>query len=325
MKDSAESLLGATLRGVYRLDELVSAGERTAVFRATKLSVDQTVAVKCLVVPPGASEELVAEADDFGRRNRLLALICRRASATVKVLDMGMHEAPGTGRVPFVVEEWLEGEVLTSILERSGAAKLSSWSFESVVNRMREPMVGLAKAHSVGVCHGDMGPHSLFVCGEIEDPKAPIKLLNLGFCLETRTQNSEPLAFHPQYGTPEHFARRWDKIGNPTDVFSVALLLVELMLGGKPALLGNSVEDLARAASDPGFRPSPRNRGLRVTNSVESAFAKALAVDPAERFGHIGEFIADLDYALANQPKPQTQLESAEAASVAGAIDVSGD
>ena len=43
----------------------------------------------------------------------------RRASATVKVLDMGMHEDIVRGRVSFLVEEWLDGEVMTSILEQT--------------------------------------------------------------------------------------------------------------------------------------------------------------------------------------------------------------
>jgi hypothetical protein len=60
-------------------------------------------------------------------------------------------------------------------------------------------------------------------------------------------------------------------------------MLVELVTGREPLGHG-SADDLARAATDPGRRPTPRSLGANVPDAVERVLARALAVLPAERW-----------------------------------------
>ncbi|MCK6592805.1 MAG: SUMF1/EgtB/PvdO family nonheme iron enzyme, partial [Polyangiaceae bacterium] len=83
-----------------------------------------------------------------------------------------------------------------------------------------------------------------------------------------------------------------------TDVFAMALVIVEVMRGGAPALMGDDYMQLAVASRDPVRRPTPNNLGLRVSSAVEAVFAKALAVAPGDRYPSMGKFWAALHQAV---------------------------
>src|SRR5262249_31011466 len=105
-------------------------------------------------------------------------------------------------------------------------------------------------------------------------------------------------AFTPNYGAPEQFSRSHGATGPWTDVFAMALILVEVLRGGAPSLLGDDYLQLAVASRDPATRPPPRPLGVRVSPAVEAVFARALAVSPAERFATMGHFWAALHEAV---------------------------
>jgi hypothetical protein len=108
-------------------------------------------------------------------------------------------------------------------------------------------------------------------------------------------------AFTARYGAPEQFSRRFGATGPWTDVFALALVFVEVVLGA-PALEGTDAAQLFVAASDKLIRPTLRGRGFDPGDAVEAVLATALAVDPRERYPTATAFWDALTSAAENEP-----------------------
>jgi hypothetical protein len=104
--------------------------------------------------------------------------------------------------------------------------------------------------------------------------------------------------FTPAYAAPEQWVTRFGATGPWTDVFALALVFVELMTG-KPALEGPTIPQFLGQCIDEDHRPTPRTLGADVPDGVEAVFAKALEVEPADRYPDVGALLAALNEAAA--------------------------
>lgn len=95
-------------------------------------------------------------------------------------------------------------------------------------------------------------------------------------------------AFSPRYGAPEQFARKYGATGPWTDVFALALVLIEVV-AGKSAMKGDASQ-LMTTATDGVARPTLRSLGVMESNEVEVVLTRALAVEPVERYKDAGKF-----------------------------------
>src|SRR6185437_15544868 len=105
-----------------------------------------------------------------------------RTAAIVQARDIGMLDAEGSERIPFMVLEWLEGGTLEAVLADEKARGLPLRSAQEVVQLIDPAAEALALAHRKGVAHRDVKPGNLFVIG---DPRgatgeATVKLLDFG-------------------------------------------------------------------------------------------------------------------------------------------------
>jgi formylglycine-generating enzyme required for sulfatase activity len=195
-----------------------------------------------------------------------------------------------------MVLEWLEGMPLEGVLERERASGLPLRSLEQTVRLLDPVAEALALAHKKGIAHRDVKPANVFVLGDPRGDDTGVKLLDFG--IAKVVQDAQKMgfgktaghitSFTPAYGAPEQFNRAYGATGPWTDVFALALVTVEVLTGREP-LAGDTVVQLAYAASDPKTRPTPRTFGVHVTDEVEAVFQKALAVKPEERYPTAGE------------------------------------
>ncbi len=158
------------------------------------------------------------------------------------------------------------------------------------------------------IAHRDIKPANLFVIGDPRGPSAFMKILDFGIAkvmaehaqLATALAQTgqEITAFTPNYGAPEQFSRSHGATGPWTDVFALALIMVEMLRGGVPALQGSDYLQLAVASRDPLVRPTPRAFGVPVSDAVEAVFRRALEISPRDRFRTAGEFWAQLRKAI---------------------------
>ena len=301
------SIVGSTIAEKYRIERLVGEGGFAVVYRAQHTIWNQPVAIKFF---NGLSSAPVEQRDEFKNQfiqeGALLTELSSQTASIVQARDVGTYTSPHGQWMPYMVLEWLDGLALDELLERERAQGLGPWGIEQVVTLLAQVANALDVAHGKGIAHRDIKPANIFVLGEQPRLSATLKVLDFGVAklMSDNTQLKAAMAktgmnitsFTPQYGAPEQFSRSYGATGPWTDVYALALVAVE-MLTGKPALDGDDIVQLAFTTGNPERRPTPRNLGVSLSDAVESVFAKALAINPHDRYARAREFWGALEQA----------------------------
>ncbi|MGH7268906.1 MAG: serine/threonine-protein kinase, partial [Polyangiaceae bacterium] len=248
--------------------------------------------------------------DEFIQEGALLADLSARTAAIVQARDIGMLDAGDGTQIPFMVLEWLEGSTLEGVLTDERRRSLALRTVEEAVRLLDPVAEALALAHRKGIAHRDVKPGNVFVIG---DPRgeSTVKLLDFGIAKVvsdaqkmagsfTKT-SGQVTSFTPAYGAPEQFSRTHGATGPWSDVFSLALIVSEIVTG-REALEGDDFMQLGFASANPDRRPTPRALGAKVGDNEEVVLAKALAVKPGERWQSAGDFWSALRRAVAMAP-----------------------
>jgi serine/threonine protein kinase len=290
--------VGFTVDGKYRVDAVVGEGGFGIVYRAHHLGFGETVAIKCLRVPASlAGSERERFFSSFMAEGRLLHQLSRSTAGIVQALDVGAAVSPSGTWTPYLVLEWLEGQSLEAELEDRTKKKLGGRPLGEAITLLDPAARALAVAHEQGVAHRDIKPANLFI--STLGSRQTLKVLDFGIAkVLTETASLTKAfeatgrslqAFTPRYGAPEQFSRRFGATGPWTDVFSLALVLVEVVCGHSP-LEGEDAAQLFVASADVHQRPTLRPSGVETTDEVEGVLACALSVDIKQRYLTAGEF-----------------------------------
>jgi|GEM_PF-921618 len=309
-EDDPFEWVGATVDGKYRVDEVVGHGGFGIVYRAHHLGFEEKVALKCLKLPKelqGGDRDRFR--DSLVAEGRLLLQLSRATTGVVQALDVGAVVSPSKIWTPYLVLEWLEGTPLDRDLLQRRQSGEGGRSLGEAIELLDGAIRALGVAHGMGIAHRDIKPANLFsveVAG-----KRTIKVLDFGIAKVLAESDSVTRAFEEtggtvaaftaRYGAPEQFSRRFGATGPWTDVFALALVLVEVVLGS-PALEGTDAAQLFVAASDKMIRPTLRGRGFDPGDAVEAVLATALSVDPRERYPNATAFWDALTSAASNEP-----------------------
>lgn len=305
--DDTLKLIGRTIAEKYAVESVVAEGGFATVYRATHVIWKRPVALKVFKALTGfSSKDRQRLLDEFIQEGALLADLSERSAAIVQARDIGMLDVPGGEQIPYMVLEWLEGDTLEAVLCDETARQVPLRSLQEAVQLLDPIAEALALAHRKGIAHRDVKPGNFFVLGNPRGD-ASVKLLDFGIAkvvsdaqkmAGTFTKTSGHVtSFTPAYGAPEQFSRGHGPTGPWTDVFALALIVVELITG-REALQGDDLLQLAVASANPDRRPTPKTAGAEVPDEVEAVFAKALAVNPAERWQSAGDFWNGLRRAL---------------------------
>ncbi len=299
-------LIGRVVADKYLIEELVGEGGFGVVFRARHQIWDQPVALKCFTALSNAPES-VREGllEQFVQEGKIMGALSSHSAAIVQARDIGTLTTPDGSWLPYMVLEWLNGRSLDSFL-RSEVNRGRKRDALEVFRLLDGVARGLAQAHHHGVAHRDIKPANFFVCGSALNPGVVIKLLDFGIAKVMQTHsrdglaatNLEVAAFTPNYGAPEQFDRRHGATGPWTDVYGMALVMLEIMTGGERALPGENLMQLAYASQNEVRRPTPRTLGLEVSDAVEEVFRKATAIKALQRYPDLTAFWLDLVGAL---------------------------
>ncbi len=304
-------LIGRTIAEKYAVESVVGEGGFATVYKAMHIIWKRPVALKVFKALGDFSEKDRQKLlDEFIQEGALLADLSARTAAIVQARDIGMLDGHGAQGVPFMVLEWLEGATLEAVLADEKARGLALRTAAEAVHLIDPAAEALALAHRKGIAHRDVKPGNIFVLGEPRGD-ATVKLLDFGIAKVvsdaqkmagsfTKT-SGQVTSFTPAYGAPEQFSRTHGATGPWTDVFSLALIVVEVLTGREP-LQGDDFIQLAYSSANPDKRPTPRTLGATVSDAVEGALAKALAVKPTERWQTAGEFWNALRQAVAMAP-----------------------
>jgi len=257
-----DSLIGELFDNRYRIERRIGTGGMADVFLARDETLGRRVAIKILA-------ERYAQDDAFLERFRREATAAAGLSHPniVSVYDRG--QASGTS---YIAMEYLNGPTLKD--EITSRAPLPE---AEVVNWATQALDALEFAHRQGVVHRDIKPHNMVLTDE-----GRLKVTDFGIARAANVaQMTEvgSIVGTAQYLSPEQ-ARGLD-VGPQSDLYSMGIVLYEMLTGELPFNGDSAVEIAMKQVSDP--PPSIRKKNRLVSEGLEQVVMRALSKDPALR------------------------------------------
>jgi hypothetical protein len=264
----------------YRLGRSLGVGGYGAVFAADDLQSGQRVAIKVLSPAVSQSSEMLTR---FHREAIAASRI--RHPNIVDVLDFDV-DVDGTH---FIAMEFLDGHDLADHLVTVGRLEPAI-----ALGIAAQCAHGLAAAHRVGVLHRDLKPANVFLV-DSGDGNERVKVIDFGISKLTRlagdftdVTSASKMVGTPRYMSPEH--ARGDELDGRADVYSLGVMLFE-MLTGEPPFVGRSALELfarhLRAKRQP---PSARVPALGTCPGLDALVVRALAAEREARFASMDDF-----------------------------------
>ncbi len=305
--DDPFDLVGDVIDGQFRVDAVAGEGGLSVVYRGWHQSVAATVAIKCLNLPATLDPSLIEPfVQSFREGTKIQYRLSRGNLNIAQSLASGSTLAPRTGNlIPYLVREWLEGQSLASYLAERRAKKLGGLKLDEVIALLDGAADGLGFAHAQGVAHHAVNPSNLFVVQTNGRPG--VKILDFGLAKaasDPAVQMPGLRVLLPEYAAPEQIDRQLGEPGPWTDVYSLALITMEALLGA-PVFV--SKEGAPAAQIDPVLRPSARIAGLGLRSAVRDVLGRAVALEPKKRPATAGEFWSALKSAARPATGPLTQ------------------
>jgi len=262
----------------------IGRGGMGEIFRATDTTLGRAVAIKVL-------DERYAQDASVRERFTREALAVARLSGNaniVTIYDVGEH-----GERPFIVMEYLAGGSLEQRLHEDGVpppAQALEW-LEQAAN-------AIDAAHREGIVHRDLKPANLLL-----DRQDRVHVADFGIAsaagLGSLTQTGTILGT-ASYLSPEQ--AKGERTTPASDLYSLGVVAFELLTGRRP-FAGDSVAAEA-SAHVTGELPSVCDVNPEAPCELDPVFARALAKDPAARFGSGAEFVAALRAAIEEAAGP---------------------
>jgi serine/threonine protein kinase len=273
----------------YRILSKLGAGGMGEVYLAEDTRLGRKVALKRL------PDDLLA--DEQARRR--FAQEAKTTSALNHSHIVTIYDIASDDHHDFIAMEYVEGESLGARLMHE---KLS---VKQAVEFAAQAASGLAAAHSAGIIHRDIKPENLMVTRASQ-----IKILDFGLAKLVERQRGAFAASDVTtaylgvanetkagailgtvaYMSPEQ--ARAEKLDQRTDIFSLGVVLYEMVTGERP-FRGKSAIDTLHAIIN--VEPLPVTQlNPELPPELTDILAKALAKDPAERYQHAGDFELDL-------------------------------
>jgi serine/threonine protein kinase len=317
--------VGSCIDGKYRVDEVVGEGGFGVVYAAHHLGFDEAIAIKCLKLDdaiPSAKRELFLKG--FIAEGRILYRLSQRNPHIVRAIDVGAATSPTGVWTPYLVLEWVRGRTLAEDIDVRARAGLGGRSIAEALQLLDPVADALDAAHAEGIVHRDVKPANLLVA-EVKGGHT-VKVVDFGVAKVISQAGDVGMvtapgtlvrAFSPFYAAPEQFDPRFGSTGPWTDVFALALVYVETVLGRR-AFEGESITQFYIRATDPTRRPTLRTLGVATPDEMERTLQRAFAVDPRNRFKRAGEFWQALGAAVRGAPaQPRPPAVSTTAAATA--------
>ena len=152
MMQTSELKTGELIDGKYRIDRPLGSGGMGAVYLATHVGTERPVALKVIASQFMMNEEFVAR---FQREARAAGRL--RHPNVVDVTDFGFAQA-GTGRIAYLVMEYLDGCTLDEVLAEESRLPLG-W----VVDIIEQVCSAVDEAHQQGIIHRDLKPDNIWL------------------------------------------------------------------------------------------------------------------------------------------------------------------
>jgi serine/threonine protein kinase len=273
------SFIGREL-GPYKIEKLLGVGGMGEVYLAHDAKLARKVALK--ILPPQFTSD-PERIKRFERESRAVSAL--NHPNLITIYDIGVSE-----RVHYIATEFVTGKTVRDLIDDG----LKMRDALAIATQVAE---ALGAAHNAGVLHRDIKPENIMV-----RPDGYVKVLDFGLAKlnEQATAGGLPLsAAQTQSGllmgtlaymSPEQAAG--DEVDERTDIWSLGIVLYEMMIGSSPTKGANRLETLGTILSKEPLSATDSHPSL--PPELDHILGKALEKDRELRYQTASDFRADL-------------------------------
>ena len=284
--DRIESPVGRRI-GPYQIISLLGRGGMGEVFLAEDTRLERKVALKAL---PSA---FIQNPDRLRRFERE----AKAASTLNHPNILTIHEIGEADGAHYIVSEFVDGETLREQMRRE------TLSLTAALDVARQVAGALAAAHAAGIVHRDIKPENVMA-----RPDGLVKVLDFGLARfteqpaassesDSRSETLSQLSTEPgvvmgtvNYMSPEQ--ARGQKVDHRTDIFSLGVMLYEMVAGRRPFDGETAIDAIAAILrSDP---PPVNQLRSGLPTEMERIIGQMLVKDRESRYGSAAELRAEL-------------------------------
>ena len=268
--------------GRYQVQESIGYGAMGAVYKAFDPLIKRTLAIKTIRLDiPRQSPQYKSFIERFYHEARISGTLSHPNIVTL--FDIG--EEAG---VPFLAMEFVEGETISSILERG-----FRFPPEKVIGLISQIASAVDYAHSKGVIHRDIKPSNLIL---YEGERVKVTDFGIAKLVSAEITHSGTLLGTPSYMSPEQ--AMGDHLDGRSDIFSLGVCAFEMLSGEQPFPGTNVTSILYKLVHVDPIEPANLEMNGLVPQKWHEVFGKVLAKRPDDRYQTATDFVQDLEYCL---------------------------
>jgi tetratricopeptide (TPR) repeat protein/tRNA A-37 threonylcarbamoyl transferase component Bud32 len=289
--------------GPYRLERLLGEGGMGMVWAARRADGGYQRRVALKLLHPGVADHRLRQR--FSRERDILARLEHPNIA--RLLDAGVGEQCQ----PYLALEYVEGVSITDYCQQHAL------SVETRLALFRQVCLAVSHAHANLIVHRDLKPSNILVTANGDTRLLDFGIAKLLDSPDGSSARTEVRAFTLHYAAPEQV--RGEPVTTRTDVYSLGVVLCELLAGAKPYRLRGdnplaweqaivAVEPmrpsqvLLAAAQDNALQLDCRRQARRLRGDLDRIVLKALAKKPEQRYPSVEALSADLRRHLEGLP-----------------------
>jgi serine/threonine protein kinase len=286
----------------YTLLEELHRGGQGVVFRAIQHSTQRHVAIKVMKEGP------LADAQDRARFEREVRLLAQLKHPNI----VAIHDSGEAARCFYYVMDFIAGPSLDEYiasLHGRGASRGASTDDAAARPTLRHALLVFARicdavqaAHERSIIHRDLKPSNVRL-----DEKGEPHVLDFGLAKSVASDAGQTVTAAGQFfgslpwASPEQAEGATDRIGVRSDVYSLGVILYQLLTATFPYdVRGATREVLDRIVHVEATRPRARNPAL--DRDLETIALKCLQKNPARRYASAGEIARDIGHYLSAEP-----------------------
>lgn len=259
----------------YRIERLLGQGGMGRVYKAIDIELDRTIALKVL------QPEFASDSNAMQRFKQELLLASRISHKNIlRIHDLGEVDA-----LKFISMAFVDGPDLHHVLGECG--KLPLERAHSIAIQLCE---ALDAADSEGVVHRDLKPQNILI-----GPGDHVYVSDFGLAKSLESSTSGMTRTGQYLGTPRYMAPEQVETGpvdNRTDLYALGLILFEMLTGESPFKGDSTLQVMYKRVKEDA--PNPRKLNPEIPAYFAAIISRCLERDPARRYQHAGEILADL-------------------------------
>jgi hypothetical protein len=262
--------------GRYKIVKELGRGAMGRVFLAHDPQIDRQIAIKTVQIFSALPESERAAAREA---------VLREARAAGKLIHPGivtLFDVGEAGGLLYLAMEYVQGPTLDTYVQRDRLLPIAH-----VVDMVSGVAEALEYAHHTGIVHRDIKPANLIHVGGTK-----VKIMDFGLAkpAEAQLTHDGALLGTPSYMSPEQI--RSQQVDGRSDLFSLAVVLFELLTGERP-FPGDSVSSIIYRIVNEEAR-DPRSMHDRVTPELAAFVRRNLSKDPNQRLATGAQFASEL-------------------------------